>query len=193
MRPVWIAGGHGDVRLPSWGWPFWTTGASASGNTWNGLQQVNDWQQARCSRPGRRFRFRRSRCLRSTRRLPRTWICSVAPRCFIWSTWRTRCAASRCCGIGFCEPATPREIRTGRRRSGNWRRCFELREELALRGHALAGSLAGPDAFVTWAESAPYLAAAAVGQVGLAPAAARRAACRPGPGHRSCCRPTPVA
>lgn len=34
---------------------------------------------------------------------------------------------------------------------------FELREELTLRGHWLAASLAGPDAFVRWAEGQPFL------------------------------------
>ena len=34
---------------------------------------------------------------------------------------------------------------------------LELREELALRGHALARGLAGPDAFIRWAEGESYL------------------------------------
>jgi hypothetical protein len=55
------------------------------------------------------------------------------------------------------EPATPREIQDRQASVRELAPLLELREELALRGYALAGSLAGPAAFVTWAESEPYL------------------------------------
>jgi hypothetical protein len=55
------------------------------------------------------------------------------------------------------EPTAPQEIGDRQASVRELMPLFELREELALRGHALAGSLAGPAAFVQWAESEPYL------------------------------------
>ena len=56
------------------------------------------------------------------------------------------------------EPAEPGLIRDRQASVQALAPLWELREELVLRGHALAGSLAGPAAFVRWAESEPYLA-----------------------------------
>ncbi len=56
------------------------------------------------------------------------------------------------------EPASPGDIAMRQSAIRALVDCEELREELVLRGCLLAGSLAGPDAFVQWAEQPGLLA-----------------------------------
>lgn len=55
------------------------------------------------------------------------------------------------------EPATAEETAGRQQAVRELTPALELREELVLRGHMLSRGLAGPDAFVTWAESVPLL------------------------------------
>ena len=55
------------------------------------------------------------------------------------------------------EAATPEEIASRQQAVRELAPEVELREELLVRGHLLQRSLAGPEAFVTWAEGRPLL------------------------------------
>jgi len=56
------------------------------------------------------------------------------------------------------EPAAPEDVTLRQAAVKELAPALPLREELVLRGHLLAGSLAGPEAFVSWAEGRPYYA-----------------------------------
>ena len=122
------------------------------------LQQVNDWQQARCLRSwsaipipqGDAFPPQHAAVAKDLDLFGRASLFQLVnlahtPRGMaMLRDW-------------ILEPATPHEIRDRQASVRELVPLVELREELVLRGHALADSLAGPDAFVRWVESEPYL------------------------------------
>ena len=113
------------------------------------LQQVNDWQQARCLRcVVGRFRFRRSRCRREHAAVAKDLDLFGRASLFHLVNLAHTPRGITMLRDWILEPATPQEIQDRQASVRELVPLVELREELALRGHALAGSLAGPDAFV---------------------------------------------
>ncbi|MHB8956109.1 MAG: MutS family DNA mismatch repair protein [Pirellulaceae bacterium] len=155
-RPVWIAAGTvmlvvflGFAILDDW--------LKRRKQYWLQLQQVNDWQRARCLR------------LWSEVPVPKVNVppqhAALAKDLDLFgraSLFHLINVAHTPQGIAMLrdwilEPAEPAEIRNRQASVKDLVPRLELREELALWGHALASSLAGPEEFVQWAEGESYL------------------------------------
>ncbi|MHB8973395.1 MAG: MutS family DNA mismatch repair protein [Pirellulaceae bacterium] len=155
-RPVWIAAGTvmlvvflALAILDDW--------LKRRRQHWLQLQQVNDWQRARCLRcwsdvpvpkvavPPQHAALAKDLDLFGRASLFHLVNVAHTPRgVAMLRDW-------------ILEPATPAEIRDRQASVKELVPQLELREELALRGHALARSLTGPGRFAQWAEGESYL------------------------------------
>jgi hypothetical protein len=156
-RPAWIAAGTLILVLflAVAIWDDWLKRHKAH---FLQLQQVNDWQAARCRRAW------------SDVPVPRVTVpvehAAVAKDLDLFgraSLFHLVNLAHTPRGVAMLrdwilEPATPEEIVDRQASVRELVPEVDLREELALRGNALADSLAGPDEFINWVEGPSYLA-----------------------------------
>jgi len=154
-RPLWIA--VGTILLVSFlGLAVLDDWRKRRRERLEKLQQVNDWQAARCRRSWSAFP------------IPKVSVpaqhAAVAKDLDLFgraSLFHLVSLAHTPRGIAMLrdwilEPATPQEIVDRQASVRELAPLFELREELVLRGYALSGSLAGPEDFIQWAEGPRY-------------------------------------
>ena len=156
VRPVWIAGGT-VLLLAFLALAILDDWFKRRKDHLLQLRQVNQWQLARKQRNWNAVP------------VPKVQVpaehAAVAKDLDLFghaSLFQLICLANTPRGIAslrnwILEPATSDEIARRQQAVRELVPELELREELVLRGHMLSGGLAGPEAFITWAEAKPLL------------------------------------